>query len=114
MQQTPLDESAPYDVVDAALHASEQAIFEVPLSVTSNTLNSLAGVFGAAIGRRAWGLSSGFRLMIEHRNSFCAFAIVRMQIDTVLRLHAGFFSADHQKFCRDVIDGEQIKHLKSD
>ena len=52
--------------------------------------------------------------MIEQRNSFCAFAIVRMQIDTVLRLHAGSLVTDHQKFCHDVLGGEQINHLMSD
>lgn len=112
MQQEPLGESAPYEVVAAALRASEQAISEALLKPVISK-NSPAGVFGAAIGRRAWALSSGFRLMIEHRNSFCAFAIVRMQIDTVLRLHAGTLVTNHQKFCHDVLRGEQINHLKS-
>lgn len=66
------------------------------------------------IGRRALALSSGFRLMVEQRNSLCALPIVRMQLDTALRLYAGFFVTDHQTFCYDVIHGKQIDRLQSD
>ena len=110
-----LDTSAPYDVVAAALRASEQAILEAfARHFTPNKPVTYADVFGVGIGRRAWALSSGFRLMIEHRNSICALPIVRMQLDTALRLYAGFFATDHQKFCHDVIDGKQIDRLQSD
>jgi hypothetical protein len=116
MQQEPLDKSAPYDVVAAALRASEQAIlkaFARHISTPNKTL-TYADLFAMGIGRRALALSSGFRLMIEDRNSLCALPMVRMQLDTALRLYAGFFVTDHQKFCRDVIDGKQIDRLQSD
>jgi len=73
-----------------------------------------ADFFGMGIGRRALALSSGFRLMTENRNSLCALPMVRMQLDTALRLYADFFVTDHQKFCHDVIQGKHIDQLKSD
>jgi hypothetical protein len=115
MQQEPLDENAPYDDVAAALLASERAISEVFFEhFKANKPLTHADFFGMGIGRRALALSSGFRLMTEHRNSLCALPMVRMQLDTALRLYAGFFVTDHQKFCRDVFQGTQIDRLKSD
>jgi hypothetical protein len=115
MQQKPLGKSAPYEVVAAALLASEQAILEAFVNhFTPNKPLTDADFFGMGIGRRALALSSGFRLMVEHRNSLCALPIVRMQLDTALRLYAGFFVTDHQKFCHDVFQGKQIDRLKSD
>jgi len=66
------------------------------------------------VGRRAIALSSGFRVMVEQCNSLCAMPIVRMQLDTAIRFYAGFFVADHQQFCRDVLGGKQIDNMKSD
>lgn len=115
MQQEPLNENTPYDDVAAALLASERAISEVCFGhFKPNKPLTYADFFGMGISRRALALSSGFRLMVEHRNSLCALPIVRMQLDTSLRLYAGFFVTDHQKFCLDVLQGKQIDRLKSD
>jgi hypothetical protein len=115
MTVKPLDEKASYDDVAAALLDSERAISEVFVGhVTPNKPLTYADFLGMGIGRRALALSSGFRLMIEHRNSLCALPMVRMQLDTALRLYAGFFVTDHQKFCHDILQGKQIDRLKSD
>jgi|ERR1700733_1458774 len=115
MTGKPLDEKASYEDVAAALLDSERAIFEVIVGhVTPNKPLTYADFLGMGIGRRALALSSGFRLMVEHRNSLCALPMVRMQLDTTLRLYAAFFVTDHQKFCEDVIQGKQIDRLKSD
>jgi hypothetical protein len=115
MQQEPLNGNTSYDDVAAELLASEGAISEVFIGhFEPNKLLTHADFFGMGIGRRALALSSGFRLMIEHRNSLCALPMVRMQLDTALRLYAGFFVTNHQKFCLDVLQGKQIDRLKSD
>lgn len=111
MQQEPLDKSAPYDVVAAALRAFEAFARHIS---TPNKPLTYADLFAMGIGRRALALSSGFRLMVEQRNSLCALPIVRMQLDTALQLYAGFFVTDHQTFCYDVIHGKQIDRLQSD
>jgi hypothetical protein len=115
VQQEPLNGNTSYDDVAAELLASEGAISEVFVGhFEPNKLLTHADFFGMGIGRRALALSSGFRLMIEHRNSLCALPMVRMQLDTALRLYAGFFVTNHQKFCLDVLQGKQIDRLKSD
>jgi len=115
MQQEPLEESAPYEDVVAALLTSERAISEVFFEhIKPEKPLTYADFFGMGIGRRALALSSGFRVMIEHRNSLCALPIVRMQLDTALRLYAGFFVTDHQKFCHAVMQGAPIDRMKAD
>lgn len=115
MQEEPLGTDTPYDEIVAALVASEQAITKVCADhFTGGRQITYGDLFGMGIARRSLALSSGFRSMIEQRNSLCALPIVRMQLDTVLRLYAGFFVSDHQKFCRDVLAGKQVDHVKSD
>jgi len=115
MKDEPLDESASYEDVAAGLLESERAIFDVfGKCIKSGKPLTYADFFGMGIGRRALALSSGFRSMVEHRNSLCALPIVRMQLDTALRLYAGFFVTDHQQLCLDVLEGKQIDRLKSD
>jgi hypothetical protein len=103
-----------YEDITVALIESEKAITRVFLDhFKNNTPLTYANFFGMGIGRRAMSLSSGFRSMVEQRNSLCALPIVRMQLDTALRLYAGFFVSDHQKFCKEVFHGAQINKMKS-
>lgn len=112
--QKSLFEEKPYEEIAAALVKSEEAIKKVFFDYFKvNTPLTYASFFGMGIGRRALALSSGFRLMVEHRNSLCALPIVRMQLDTSLRLYAGFFVSDHQKFCNEVFHGKQINKMKT-
>jgi hypothetical protein len=113
MQHT-LDAAELYETIASALIASEKAIMDVFVAhIRANKPITYADLFGIGIGRRALALSSGFRLMVENRNSLCALPIVRMQLDTSLRLYAGFFVSDHQQFSREVFHGAQINRLKS-
>lgn len=72
--------------------------------------------FFMAIGvaRRSCALTSGFKAMLKDRNSLCALALVRMQLDNSLRLYAGFFSKDRIKFSKDVLNGKIISKMKAD
>jgi hypothetical protein len=115
MQQEPLSENATYDEIVAALIASEKAITHACVDhFTNNKPITYADLFSMGVARRSLSMSSGFRSMVEQRNSLCALPIVRMQLDTVLRLYAGFFVTDHQQFCREVFKGVQIDRIKSD
>ncbi|QOZ44771.1 hypothetical protein XH89_15775 [Bradyrhizobium sp. CCBAU 53340] len=51
--------------------------------------------------------------MIEQRNSLVASSIIRMQLDTVLRLYAMFWVADPEKFAEKVFKGTDINKLKT-
>lgn len=66
------------------------------------------------IARRSCALTSGFKSMLEAKNSLCALALVRMQLDNSLRLYAGFFSKDRIKFSKDVLNGKIISKMKAD
>lgn len=66
------------------------------------------------IARRSCALTSGFKSMLEAKNSLCALALVRMQLDNSLRLYAGFFSKDRMKFSKDVLNGKIISKMKAD
>ena len=115
MQQELLGENATYDELVGALIASEKAITQACVAhFTNNKPITYADLFSMGIARRSLAMSSGFRSMVEQRNSFCALPMVRMQLDTVLRLYAGFFVTDHQQFCRKVFQGAQIDRIKSD
>lgn len=115
MQQEPLVEDTSYEEIVAALLVSEESITKACVGhFTVNKSITNADLYSMGIARRSLALSSGFRSMIEQRNSLCALPMVRMQLDTALRLYAGFFSRDHQSFCRDVIAGKQIDRLKGD
>jgi hypothetical protein len=65
------------------------------------------------IARRALALSVAFRKMIIDRNSLVASAILRMQLDTVLRLYALFWVADPEDFATRVFKGSPINKLKA-
>ncbi|HBX0033523.1 TPA: hypothetical protein MFX75_23805 [Klebsiella pneumoniae] len=65
------------------------------------------------IARRSCALTSGFKSMLEAKNSLCALALVRMQLDNSLRLYAGFFSKDRMKFSKDVLNGKNYQQNES-
>ncbi|MCL2591611.1 MAG: hypothetical protein FWD67_12270 [Betaproteobacteria bacterium] len=108
----PFSKDAAHETVAAALEDCEQAIIKVFI-FPPNTLLTYTSLFGMGVGRRAVALSSGFRAMVKQCNSLCAIPMVRMQLDTAIRFYAGFFVADHQQFCRDVLKGKQINKMKS-
>lgn len=113
--RVPLDTSASLKDVKAALLASEIAIPEVLVDTYSKRSDlTNPDLYAIGIVRRATALSSGFRSMVELRNGLCALPIVRMQLDTALRLYAGFFVSDHFAFCQAVINGTKITQLKAD
>jgi hypothetical protein len=65
------------------------------------------------IARRALAQSSAFLSMVDQRNSLVASSIIRMQLDTILRLYALFWVADPEEFAKKVFMGEEINKLKA-
>jgi hypothetical protein len=65
------------------------------------------------IGRRALAQSTAFRQLIADRNSLAASPLIRLQLDTVLRLYALFWVADPEDFARQVFQGTNINKLKA-
>lgn len=67
-----------------------------------------------AIGawRRALALLRGFRLLIKDRNFLSAAPLVRLQLDTALRIFAGTLADDPQSFAAEIRDGKPINQIK--
>lgn len=67
-------------------------------------------IFGAL--RRTLAQARGFRDLIMARNFPCAAAILRLQLDTAMRVNALTLVEDADVACKRVLDGEQFNHLK--
>lgn len=67
-------------------------------------------IFGAL--RRTLAQARGFRDLIASRNFPCAAAILRLQLDTAMRVNALSIVDDVDVACTAVLDGEQFNRLK--
>ena len=67
-------------------------------------------IFGAL--RRTLAQARGFRDLIAARNFPCAAAILRLQIDTAMRVNALSLVDDPDATCKAVLYGEQFNRLK--
>lgn len=65
------------------------------------------------IARRALANSQAFKKCVEDRNGLVAAALVRLQLDTVLRLYALYWVADPEDFAARVFAGEQVDRIKA-
>ena len=107
----------PSEVIEAALakvEADAKAMFEL----AGNMLRAYGGAMygfdflaNAAVNR-SLAVSSGFRTMIREQNLICAGALVRLQLDTVLRFFAGFIVDQPHEFALKVLEGNRIDRMK--
>lgn len=65
------------------------------------------------IARRTLAQAKAFRQCVEDSNFLVAAALLRLQLDTVLRLYALYWVADPEAFAGRVFAGEQIDRLKA-
>lgn len=82
-----------------------------PLLGSVNAL-SHADFFVVGAARRTLAQARGFKQLIEARNFPCAAAILRMQIDTAMRINALFLVEDMSAACRSVLDGARFNTLR--
>ena len=64
------------------------------------------------IVKRCLSTTSALEKLVLEWNMTCARAVLRMQLDTVLRLSAFWLSPDLQKMAMDVMGGKQINKMK--
>ena len=62
--------------------------------------------------KRSLAHCKGFATLIATKNLTCAGAIVRMQLDTLLRFYAAFLVDRPHDFASDVLGGEPVKNIK--
>lgn len=65
------------------------------------------------IARRTLANGQAFKKCVEDRNGLVAAALLRLQLDTVLRLYALYWVADPEDFAGRVFAGEQVDRLKA-
>lgn len=65
------------------------------------------------VGSRALAQARAFRQCVEDRNSLVALSILRLQLDTVLRLYGLYWVADPEEFAHRVFNGQQVNRLKA-
>lgn len=69
-------------------------------------------LFLCSVIKRSLSLSTGFITMIRDQNFICAAPLIRLQLDSALRVFAGTIVDSSRKFAEDVIKGEEIRNMK--
>ena len=69
--------------------------------------------FHYGIANRTLAQTRAFKQCVEDRNGLVVTALLRLQLDTALRLYALFWVADPNKFAEEVFKGKHIDHLKA-
>jgi len=64
------------------------------------------------IVKRSLSIASAFKTLVTDWNMVCARAILRMQIDTVIRFSAFWISGDPHQMAVEVMHGNQINKMK--
>lgn len=91
----------------------EQSLLEECRQLMSPRDMQLSDMFLLGAVKRSLALGLGFRQMIEARNFTCAAPILRLQLDTALRVSALALVDDVEDFARAVVDGRLLNKLKT-
>jgi hypothetical protein len=65
-----------------------------------------------AVYKRSLSLIAGFTQLIEARNFICAAPLVRLQVDNLIRLRAGFVVEDINEFVFGMLQGKKISQMQ--
>jgi hypothetical protein len=101
------DKLAKIEQCDAAVLDSFKGVMQTggPIYVMDFTL--------IAAGKRTLSLSAGFRSHMKDRNFTCAAALLRMQLDTALRLFAGtLHAAGPEAYFQSIFEGKPVDRMK--
>ena len=92
-------EKTQVDLAKEMLKAYNESLYAVDLLISAAINRSLS-------------LSKGFRTLVKEKNLICAGAILRLQIDTAIRIFAGTLIEDSNQFASAVIQGQHIRNMK--
>lgn len=88
------------NIVSKLVHADEGKMFGVDLVVF-------------AVLQRSLSLIDGFIALVEHRNVLCAAPLIRLQVDSVMRLYACWLVDDPHSIGLHLLDERPLRKLKS-
>lgn len=88
------------------------------ITKSSSTINTgdplfYSDMFAMGAVRRTLSQSKGFRVLINEKNFPCSAAILRMQIDTAMRLNGLSLVPSINEACKFLIEGGKFNKLKS-
>jgi len=112
---TPAAETPTADMAErlAKLSALEQQIIATSKQLfDQNKAMYLTDFYVMGALRRILALAKGFRRQIEDRNFLCAAPLVRMQLDTALRVYALSLVANRDETAKQLLDGTPLSKLK--
>lgn len=66
-----------------------------------------------AVMQRSLSLIDGFIVLLRQRNILCAAPLIRLQIDSIMRLYACWLVADYNAVAFQLLDGASLSKLKS-
>ena len=97
----------------ADLRRSEKELLVVYERQIANRSVGFQHFYLFGVARRALAQSRAFKDCVRDRNGLVALALLRLQLDTVLRLYALFWVADPEAFAKAVFGGKQVDQLKA-
>lgn len=65
----------------------------------------------AAVFKRSLSLCSGFCILVRNKNYQCSAALLRLQLDSVMRFYAAFIVEKPHDFAIQVLKGEHIRKM---
>jgi hypothetical protein len=92
-------EKAQLELAKNMVEAYDGAMYSIDLLISGALNRSLA-------------LSDGFKSLVNSKNLICAGAILRLQVDTAIRIFAGTLVNDTNKFVSEVLKGKHIRNMK--
>ena len=98
----------------AAIQKNERILLELAEQMLRADDGAIYGVdfLASAAINRAVRVSSGFRAMITARNYMCAAPLIRLQLDTALRVRAGTLVDNPHEFAIEILKGKHVKSIK--
>ncbi|MDM7930024.1 hypothetical protein [Blastomonas fulva] len=97
----------------ANLRRAERELLDVFQHHMPNRSFGCQDFYLMGIARRSLAQARAFRSCIEDLNWLVAAALLRLQLDTVLRLYALYWVADPEDFAGRVFAGEQVNRMKA-
>lgn len=97
------------------LRSREREHFDVGLAVAKAGERGMFSAHSVALAaiQRSLALIDGFCLMVEQRNVLCAAPLIRMQIDSVIRLYACQLVDDPNIVFQHLVEDKPLHKLKS-
>ena len=105
------------EVLEYNLKSLDESL-DTHLQIALKTANADKGniypldLFVAAVTKRSMSLITGFTTMLKDENFICAAAILRLQIDNLIRLYASTLVDKPHDFAVEVLSGVQIRKMK--